>query len=80
MTKTALRRINDKFEKPFVFYLHPWEIDPRQPRINCGVLSTFRHYTNLHRCEQRLRHLLHDFQLGPSKRHSEDIIYLNNTL
>jgi polysaccharide deacetylase family protein (PEP-CTERM system associated) len=47
--------------QPFVFYLHPWEIDPEQPRIEAGALSRFRHYNNLDRCERRLRRLLSDF-------------------
>jgi polysaccharide deacetylase family protein (PEP-CTERM system associated) len=47
---------------PFVFYLHPWEIDPGQPRIEAGALSRFRHYNNLARCEARLRRLLTDFE------------------
>jgi polysaccharide deacetylase family protein (PEP-CTERM system associated) len=51
--------------RPQIFYLHPWEIDPEQPRIpNAGWLSNFRHYTNLHRCEARLERLLEDFNFG----------------
>jgi hypothetical protein len=45
-----------------VFYLHPWELDPGQPRIRGTTLRTrFRHYVNLHRTEARLRRLLRDF-------------------
>lgn len=47
--------------EPFIFYLHPWEIDPGQPRVSVRPLSRFRHYNNLHRCEGRLRRLLDDF-------------------
>jgi polysaccharide deacetylase family protein (PEP-CTERM system associated) len=50
--------------RPFVFYLHPWEIDPDQPRIRAGALSRFRHYNNLDRCELRLRRLLADFEFS----------------
>jgi hypothetical protein len=47
---------------PYVFYLHPWEIDPGQPRVSgLGRLSYFRHYVNLSRCEARFRSLLDDF-------------------
>ncbi|HET7469613.1 MAG TPA: XrtA system polysaccharide deacetylase [Gemmatimonadales bacterium] len=47
---------------PYVFYLHPWEIDPGQPRVpGLGRLSYFRHYVNLARCEARFRSLLEDF-------------------
>ncbi len=45
-----------------IFYTHPWEIDPGQPRIaNASRLSKFRHYLNLHRCAGRLQSLLADF-------------------
>lgn len=57
----ALRRVNRE-AMPAVFYLHPWEIDPDQPRIAAPALSRFRHYTNLHRTEARLNALLRDFQ------------------
>ena len=51
--------------RPQIFYLHPWEIDPHQPRFsNAGWLSRFRHYTNLDKCEQRLERLLQDFRFG----------------
>lgn len=50
--------------KPIVFYLHPWEIDYEQPRVNVGLLSRFRHYNNLHKCEHRLDKLLSDFAFG----------------
>jgi polysaccharide deacetylase family protein (PEP-CTERM system associated) len=66
VTRFALSRINRVEGHPFIFYLHPWEIDPEQPRIRAGWLSTFRHYTNLSRCEERLRHLLRDFQFAPA--------------
>ena len=48
---------------PAVFYLHPWEIDPQQPRQKQAPLrSRFRHYINLGRTEPRLRRLLRDFR------------------
>jgi polysaccharide deacetylase family protein (PEP-CTERM system associated) len=64
VTRAGLRQINDRFGRPFTFYLHPWEIDPGQPRVPVGWLSRFRHYTNLHRCESRLRRLLREFRFG----------------
>jgi len=65
-TKYALAKINMREQKPFVFYLHPWEIDPDQPRFNhAGQLSKFRHYNNLHKTRQRLERLLNDFDFGP---------------
>jgi hypothetical protein len=48
--------------RPFVFYLHPWEVDPDQPRLDVKWFSRFRHYNNLDVCEQRLARLLSDFR------------------
>jgi polysaccharide deacetylase family protein (PEP-CTERM system associated) len=59
----ALRRVNRE-GLPAVFYLHPWEVDPGQPRIAAPWLSRFRHYTNLHRTHSRLETLLTDFRWG----------------
>jgi polysaccharide deacetylase family protein (PEP-CTERM system associated) len=64
LTRLALGRINRKDDRPFIFYLHPWEIDPEQPRIPAGWMSRFRHYTNLGRCEERLKRLLNDFSFA----------------
>ncbi|OGR06323.1 MAG: polysaccharide deacetylase [Deltaproteobacteria bacterium RIFOXYD12_FULL_50_9] len=65
-TKMALQRINEQEEKPFMFYLHPWEIDPGQPRMQkASRLSRFRHYNNLDKTEERLHRLLGDFAFGP---------------
>ena len=51
--------------RPQIFYLHPWEVDPGQPRFNnASWLSRFRHYTNLDKCEERLARLLQDFRFG----------------
>ena len=47
--------------QPFVFYLHPWEIDPGQPRLDVKWFSRFRHYNNLDVCEHRLDQLLGHF-------------------
>lgn len=60
LTKWCLSGINKTRE--FNFYLHPWEIDTKQPRIDdAGYLSKFRHYNNLEKCESRLNRLLDDF-------------------
>jgi polysaccharide deacetylase family protein (PEP-CTERM system associated) len=51
--------------RPGIFYFHPWEVDPEQPRVTgCGWKSEFRHYTNLSRMSARLDRLLHDFAWG----------------
>lgn len=62
-TAWALRRANGE-GWPFIFYLHPWEIDPGQPRIRTHPNAYLRHYLNLHRCEGRLERLLDDFRFG----------------
>jgi polysaccharide deacetylase family protein (PEP-CTERM system associated) len=62
-TRHGIRRLNAA-QQPAIFYLHPWEIDPEQPRISAGRLSTFRHYRNLAETEHRLRRLLRDFPFG----------------
>jgi len=59
-----LKAVNRETE-PFVFYLHPWEFDPKQPRIDAPLKSRFRHYTNLHSCEGKVRTLLRDFSFAP---------------
>ena len=61
----GLAKINQDEKHPFVFYLHPWELDPEQPRMNnISVLSKFRHYTNLHGTADKLKRLLNDFSLS----------------
>ena len=65
-THKALKSINEKEKQPFIFYLHPWEIDPGQPRMsNISLLSRFRHYNNLNKTKDRFAKLLSDFQFGP---------------
>jgi polysaccharide deacetylase family protein (PEP-CTERM system associated) len=61
----ALRRVNRQDHMPCIFYLHPWEIDPGQPRQEQAPLkSRLRHYTNLSRTQDRLRRLLRAFRWG----------------
>jgi polysaccharide deacetylase family protein (PEP-CTERM system associated) len=64
-THWGIARLNRQERRPAVFYLHPWEIDPEQPRLQAGWLSRFRHYRNLDDTERRLRRLLTDFRFGP---------------
>ncbi|WLQ16866.1 DUF3473 domain-containing protein [Hahella aquimaris] len=60
LTRWGLGRVNS-LGRSFIFYLHPWEIDPKQPRVKASMLSTFRHYNNLDVCFSRLESLLDDF-------------------
>ena len=55
----------EKQGSQLVMYLHPWELDPEQPRMEGPVLSKVRHYLNLSKTEQRLRRLLKDFSFAP---------------
>lgn len=65
-TRWGLGRINEEESRPFVFYLHPWELDPGQPRMDgAGLKSRFRHYLNLDKTEARLGRLLADFRFAP---------------
>lgn len=66
-SQLALASINKFHNKPFIFYLHPWEVDPEQPRINTSALSKFRHYNNLDKCESRLKSLLYYFDFGTAR-------------
>ena len=63
-TRWAITQLNEKEHQPAVVYIHPWEIDPEQPRIPASVISRFRHYNNLRKTEARLKALLRDFTFG----------------
>jgi len=67
LSRWGLASINRRELQPFIFYLHPWEIDPEQPRVSASWLSRFRHYTNLGKCEERLRRLLGEFRFGSAR-------------
>lgn len=67
LTRASLARINEREQRPFVFYLHPWEIDAGQPRVRASLKSRLRHYTNLSRCEGRLKRLLGEFAFAPMR-------------
>jgi polysaccharide deacetylase family protein (PEP-CTERM system associated) len=63
LTRHFLRRINKKEGRPFIFYVHPWEVDPEQPVLPFGSRATqFRHRVGLGRNLAKLRKLLRDFQ------------------
>jgi hypothetical protein len=65
MTIRLLERINREGRRPFIFYVHPWELDPDQPRLRAGgVLSRMRHYVNLTSTERKLDALLQRFRFS----------------
>jgi polysaccharide deacetylase family protein (PEP-CTERM system associated) len=73
LTRWCYRRINRRDARAGVFYMHPWEIDAEQPRVDgLKAKARFRHYLNLKNTEKRLRRLLTDFQWGRM-----DEIFLN---
>jgi polysaccharide deacetylase family protein (PEP-CTERM system associated) len=62
VSRFNMRRVNRRDGQPCVFYFHPWEIDPGQPRQRgISAKTRLRHYTNLDRMERRLVRLLNDF-------------------
>jgi len=64
-SRWALNRVNRDEQQAGIFYFHPWEIDPDQPRPEgLGMKTRFRHYLNLHRTYNRLQSLLKDFRWG----------------
>ena len=63
--KFGLRCVNREGQ-PAIVYLHPWELDPEQPRIpNIPATTRFRHYVNLHATADKLRSLIRDFDFAP---------------
>ncbi|MGB0713320.1 MAG: XrtA system polysaccharide deacetylase [Gammaproteobacteria bacterium] len=65
LSRWAFKRVNGVDHRPAVFYFHPWEVDPEQPRQDGLNLKTrFRHYVNLNRMQPRLSQLLKDFRWG----------------
>lgn len=63
LSRWLINQVNTKELSPCMFYFHPWEIDPDQPRQRGARLkSRFRHYVNLKHMQGKLRHLLNDFE------------------
>jgi polysaccharide deacetylase family protein (PEP-CTERM system associated) len=62
MSRWLMRKVNRDDRQSAIFYFHPWELDPQQPRPHgVDLKSRFRHYVNLHRMEGRIRALTRDF-------------------
>jgi polysaccharide deacetylase family protein (PEP-CTERM system associated) len=65
LSRWMIGKVNREDGEPAVFYFHPWEIDPGQPRVaGIDAKTRFRHYVNIDRTEARLRQLLQDFRWG----------------
>ncbi len=76
LSNWAINQVNLLDHKPFVFYFHPWEIDPDQPRqVDLDWKTRFRHYVNLSRTEEKVKSLLYGFAWNRM-----DVIFLGNEI
>ena len=66
ITRRAISRLNTRERQPAIVYLHPWDMDPEQPRLPVGRLSWWRHTVNAGKTEGRLERLLVDFSFAPA--------------
>lgn len=67
-TRWAVGQVNRQDERPAIFYFHPWEIDPDQPRVaHAPLKSRLRHYTNLSTTAAKLERLIREFRWGRVK-------------
>ena len=65
LSRWMLRKVNQQDRESAIFYFHPWEIDPEQPRVaGIDLRTRFRHYVNIGRTERRLISLMDDFRWG----------------
>lgn len=63
LTRWAVKKFSESEQEPYIFYMHPWELDPGQPKINdINAKTRFRHYLNLSKVDGRLNRMLQDFQ------------------
>lgn len=60
-TNWAVKEVNRE-GLPVIFYIHPWEFDPEQPRVNASFMNRFKHYVNLSKTEEKFKRLLGDFE------------------
>lgn len=72
-TRTGISSINTKDRSPAIIYIHPWEVDPDQPRLDGSMVSNLRHYTNLHTTIPKLRQLFSNFRFGPIRDLMENV-------
>lgn len=74
VSRWQIAKVNRDDARAAIFYFHPWEIDPEQPRVSrASMKARFRHYVNLERTEGRLRCLLRDFAWGRADRVFADL-------
>jgi len=63
-TRWGVRFLNATEGRPVCVYLHPWELDPEQPRVSGSLTSRMRHYVGLSKTTAKFTHLIHDFEFG----------------
>lgn len=74
-TEWAIRNLNEVENKAAVVYIHPWELDPNQPRLNGKKSAIIRHYMNLGKTKDRVAFLLEKFKFGSVRRvYYQDIL------
>jgi polysaccharide deacetylase family protein (PEP-CTERM system associated) len=65
VTRWALTRLNVRDRLPAVLYVHPWELDPEQPRVRAGFTTRMRHYTGIKSVKPKLSSLMREYRFGP---------------
>ncbi len=74
-SRWCIRQLHRRDRMPMVFYFHPWEIDPEQPRVaGLDSRSRFRHYVNLRSFERKIERLLQDFRWAPIREVYADLL------
>jgi hypothetical protein len=68
LTAWLIRRLNSRERMPAVVYVHPWEVDPEQPRVRAPLRSRFRHYNGLATTAPKLRRLVSEFRFTTMER------------
>jgi len=72
-TSWGIKYLNAAESSPACIYLHPWELDSEQPRMNGSLTARMRHYFGLRATEGKFRRLLHDFEFQPMSSFVGDI-------
>jgi len=67
VTRFGIRRVNARDRRPVMFYFHPWELDPDQPRPRMPWRHHYRHYVGMRREEAKLSRLLSDVRFGTAQ-------------
>jgi len=65
--RRGIRRVNIREQRPVMFYLHPWELDPGQPRPPMAWHHRFRHYVGVEKEAEKLSRLLDEFRFGTAR-------------